>query len=175
MQTALQAYDLALLLNSGYERAYYNRALVYIKLNDLNNARNNLEAAIREENFPSAYSELARLYILEKEYPQAIALLLKGLKLQPVDRVKYALFKNLGWAQFGQKRYADAESTLREAIVIEEKIGSAHCLLAQVLESKGSKKEALTQWQKCRKFGDPEHPDEKVWIDFAKQRIGSDY
>ncbi|MCC5644302.1 AAA-like domain-containing protein [Nostoc sp. CHAB 5824] len=173
LQTALQAYNLSLLLNSGYGIAYYNRALVYIKLNDINNARNNLEAAIREEDFPSAYSELARLYILDGNYSQAVELLLKDLEPQPVNRVKYALLKNLGWARLGQRRYVEAESTLRGAIAIEEKIGSAHCLLAQVLEGKNIKKEALAEWKKCIKFGDPEHPDEKGWIDLAKKRIGS--
>jgi tetratricopeptide (TPR) repeat protein len=122
---------------------------------------------------------LARLYILDGNYTQAVELLLKGLKLvQEDDSIKYVIFKNLGWARLQQKRYADAENNLLKAIAIDsedKQRGSAHCLLAQVLEARGGKEEnARQEWQKCVDFG-PEkpskyHPDEDQWIDMAKRQ-----
>ncbi len=177
LETALRFYNLALLIKTDYREAYYNRARVYESLSkpDFNNARINYEAA-KNMGLPQAYSELGRLYILDDEYAKAVPLLLQGLKLNLIPRQKYTMLKNLGWARLGLARqgkesYKKAELPLRQAIEIENKFGSPYCLLAQVKEGEGVKSEALIQWRKCLEFADPGHPDERYWIEDAKQHL----
>ncbi len=177
LQTAEKLYDLALLIKPGYPEALYTQGRIYEDLQDFNSAYNNYENA-KDQKFPQAYSELARLYILDKKYSRAVAILSDGLKLPLTDRQKYTMLKNLGWARLelarqGKATYEQAEVPLRQAIALTLKYeyGSPHCLLAQVLEGKAVKSESLGQWRKCVEFGDPEHPDERNWIKDAQKRV----
>lgn len=177
LQTALWVYDLALLIKPGYPEALYAQGKVYEELRDFNSASNNYESA-KDQKYPPAYSEFARLYITKKKDPQrAVVILSDGLKLPLTDREKYAMLKNLGWARLelarqGKATYKEAEVHLRQAITLQKDSGSPHCLLAQVLESKAVKSESLTEWRKCLEFGDTDHPDERNWIKNARQRLG---
>lgn len=177
LKTASQVYDLALLIKPGYPQALYTQGKIYEELRDSDSAYSNYESA-KDQNFPPAYSELARLYILNKKDPQrAVVILSDGLKLPLTDREKYAMLKNLGWARLelarqGKENYNQAEVPLREAIALQKDSASPHCLLAQVLESKAVKSESLTEWRKCLDFGDTDHPDERSWIKNARQRLG---
>ncbi|RUT03985.1 hypothetical protein DSM106972_048990 [Dulcicalothrix desertica PCC 7102] len=181
LNTALPFYNLALLIKQNYREAYYNRGKVYEDLNNFNYARINYNAA-KNLGLPQAYSRLARRYILDKEYLLAANLLSEGLELPLKDqREKYTMLKNLGWARLGLARlgkktytYLEAEVPLRQAIDLYEKRGSAHCLLAQVLEDKKETRSSLSQWRKCLEFSDPLHPDERYWIEDAKRRLVSD-
>ncbi|NEP52854.1 MAG: tetratricopeptide repeat protein, partial [Moorea sp. SIO3C2] len=113
-------------------------------------------------NIPRAYNNLARLYILEKDYPKAVNLLVEGLKLTTEQSVyredKYNLYKNLGWVRFKQNRDDEAKIALKKAINIANNPdvakylpnrAYASCILAQVLERQ-KKPEALKQWENCR-------------------------
>ncbi|MGI2904551.1 AAA-like domain-containing protein [Tolypothrix sp. VBCCA 56010] len=177
LKTAEKVYDLALLIKPGYTQALYNQGRIYEKLQDFNSAYNNYETA-KDQKFPQAYSELARLYIRDKKYPRAVAILSDGLKLPLTDREEYAMLKNLGWARLelarqGKETYEQAEVPLRQAIALslKDEYGSPHCLLAQVLEGRTIKSESLAQWRKCLEFGDPDHPDERNWIKDAQKRV----
>jgi len=176
LQTAEKLYDLALLIKPGYPQALYSKGRIYEDLQDLDNAYNNYEAA-KDQKLPQAYSDLARLEILDKKYQKAVDILSKGLKLPLTDRDKYAMLKNLGWARLGLARqgkvsYAQAEVSLREALALQDEFGSPHCLLAQVLEGQQKQQSSLEQWRKCLEFGSPGHPDERNWIKDAHQRLG---
>jgi tetratricopeptide (TPR) repeat protein len=168
MKDALQHYNVALILKPNSPVIYFNRGLVYEYLNDFNNASVNYETA-KLNGLEHAYNNLARLYILQEKPTEAAELLGQGLKLVKTNRLKTAMLKNLGWAQFKQKQYINAESALRKSIALDYKQGSAHCLLAQVLEKQG--KDALKEWQKCIEFGSPFPPEEKDWVEMAKQRL----
>ncbi len=178
LKRALPFYDLALVVKRNYREAYYNRGKVYEDLKDFNHARINYNAA-KNLGLPQAYSRLARRYILEKEYLQAVNLLSEGLKLPLTDqREKYTMLRNLGWARLGLARqgkktytYEQAEVPLRQAIDLYDKRGSAYCLLAQVFEEKGETRSSLLQWRKCLEFGDSRHPDERYWIEDAQKRL----
>lgn len=176
LQTALRVYDLALLIKPSNPEALYTKGTIYEELRDFNNAYYYYEAA-KDQNFPSAYSELARLYILNKKYSRAVVILSDGLKLPLTIREKYAMLKNLGWAQLelarqGKATYEQAEVPLRQAIALQEDSGSPHCLFAQVKEDKALKSESFIEWRKCLEFGDPDHPDERNWMKDARQRLG---
>ncbi len=176
LQTAEKLYNLALLIKPGYPQALYTKGRISEDLQDLDSAYNNYEAA-KDQKFPQAYSELARLEILDKKYQRAVEILEEGLKLPLTDRDKYTMLKNLGWARLGLARegkysYAQAEVPLRIAIALNDELGSPHCLLAQVLEGQRKQQSSLEQWCKCLEFGLSDHPDERNWIKDARQRLG---
>ncbi|WP_425475841.1 tetratricopeptide repeat protein [Fischerella sp. JS2] len=184
IQSAIQDYELALILKPDYVPALYNQGLAYEKLQDFNNASANYEYAIlKNKNFAPAYNNLARLYITQrKDYLTAVKLLNQALQipvknnldvedLSAYKNVEYVIFKNLGWAYFELKRYSEAKKALNQAINLDNQRGSAYCLLAQVLEASNQKNKSKAEWEKCLQFADPNHPDDKEWLKLAKQRL----
>ena len=163
-------YERALRLNPDYVVAHYNLGLLYEDLGDLDRARTEYLVAV-SGGLDAAYNNLARLYILDKDYTRAVPLLLSGLELAEDKTVRYDMLKNLGWARLGQKRFAEAEARLRTAIALADKKAPAHCLLAQALEGQGNLDDALSEWDSCLKYADGRNPDEDTWIDLARQRL----
>ena len=147
---------------------------------------------------PDAYNNLARLYILENKYSEAVLLLKDGLELMAqkeqqntnvsndLNAVKYSMFKNLGWAKLKQANYGEAQGFLLGAIGIASQPeiqsyilnpGAANCLLAQVLEAQKSS-EAVEQWRQCydlvnKRLGarDVRNAEEETWSSLAKQKL----
>ncbi|MEG3878384.1 tetratricopeptide repeat protein [Microcoleus sp. herbarium19] len=166
-----QAYELALSLDPKSRPALYNLGWLCEEVQDLECARGKyLQAA--KLGMPAAYSNLARLYIVEKKnYAAAVHLLWQGLKLAEDDRVKYSLLKNLGWARLKQDRYSEALQHLDAAIKLDSETPATYCLKAQVLEGMKKTKEALPQWKICLKYADSQEFDEDIWIGMARQRL----
>ncbi len=191
IKSAIQNYQIALVLKPDFVPALYNQGVAYEDLlpkPDYNSAIANYEYAIQKnEHYAPAYNNLARLYITQgkddKDYKEAVEILNKalGLSLKNLDRedsaayknVEYAMLKNLGWAQLKLKFYSEAALRLNQAINLDDRRASAYCLLAQVKENSNNKIEAEKEWKKCLQFVDPDtnNPDEKQWIIMAKQRL----
>ena len=170
---AQSKFERAIGLNPDDAAAHYNLGRLYEDLQDLDQAKAQYRLALRG-GLDVAYNALARLSIQNKKYSEAVSLLLKGLEIAPEkdDQVRSALLKNLGWARLKQQRYAEAESNLREAIRLDQKRASAHCLLAQVLEErKGAPKSALKEWEICLRYANSRYPEEDIWIGMAQERI----
>ena len=175
-----QAYELALSINPKSQPALYNLGWLCEEVQDLECARGKYLQAARL-GMPSAYSNLARLYIVEKKnYAAAVHLLLQGLKLAKDDPVKYSLLKNLGWARLKQGRYSEGLQHLDAAIKLDSEAPAtdrlkaqvaSYCLKAQVLEGMKKPKEALPQWKICLKYADSQDFDEDIWIGIARQRL----
>lgn len=87
------------------------------------------------------------------------------------QKVKYALLKNLGWAQLELKNYTQAKSLLQEAIALDSEKAPAYCLLAQVLEAQAKKDEALKSWENCIAYADSRKPDEYLWVSIAREKL----
>ncbi|WP_333276392.1 MULTISPECIES: tetratricopeptide repeat protein [unclassified Microcoleus] len=168
---AQQAYDLALSIDPKSRTALYNLGWLCEEVQDLECAKGKyLQAA--KLGMPAAYSNLARLYIVEKKnYPAAVHLLLQGLKFAKDEPVKYSLLKNLGWARLEQGRYSEALQHLDAAIKLDSEIPASYCLKAQALEGMKKTKEALPQWTICQKYADSQEFDEDIWIGMARQRV----
>lgn len=166
-----KAYELALSVDPKSRTALYNLGWLCEEVQDLECARGKyLQAA--KLGLPAAYSNLARLYIVDKKnYPAAVHLLWQGLKLAEDDRVKYSLLKNLGWARLKQARYSEALQHLDAAIKLDSERPATYCLKAQVLEGMKKTKEALPQWKTCLKYADSQEFDEDIWIGMARQRL----
>ncbi len=182
MGTAEENYLRAIALNPDNVYAHYNLGNLYEDLQEFDKARSEYLIAVKGD-VPEAYNNLARLFIQTKEYPQAVALLQQGLlqagKQNSFPEVKYNLFKNLGWARFQQGRDTEAQQALQAAIGIAsnpevakylENRGSAHCLLAQVLERQ-KKPSAIQQWQQCCQLGSTLNPDEDTWLHLAQKKL----
>ncbi len=183
--SAEQNFQRAISLNADNTDAHYNLGNLYEKWQQIEKAKAEYQIAVVGD-LPDAYNNLGRLYIKNKKYSEAVLLLHKGLKSTDKPdfqkpQVKYSLFKNLGWARFEQGRYDEAQQALQIAIgiannpevakFIDKNYGSAHCLLAQVLE-KQKQSTALEQWKKCSEFGSKLNSDEEdTWLHLANQKI----
>lgn len=179
--SAEQNYLKAIALNPDNFHAYYNLGTLYEEFQNLDRAKKQYLIAVAG-GVPQAYNNLGRLYIHEKKYPQAAALLLRGLVLAEKNsnpETKYSLLKNLGWARLQQGRYEEAEQALQAAIGIARNPdakkyipnpGAAHCLLAQALE-KLKRPTALEQWRQCSQLGSRLNPDEDTWLHLAKEKL----
>ena len=172
-------------------KARYNLGLVYEDWLKFEAAKQAYQAAAIG-HVPSAFNNLARLYIQEENYDDAVSLLTKALEQTKAETVypedRYNFYKNLGWARFGQGRDEEAEAALTTANAIaaqpielpdqtEGRVSdylknraSAHCLLAQVLERR-RQAEALEHWQACYEQVNPLVKEEDAWLHLARQRL----
>ncbi|AOY79465.1 tetratricopeptide repeat protein [Moorena producens JHB] len=181
---AEENYLRAIALNPDNIYAHHNLGNLYEELQQFDKARTEYLIAVKGD-VPEAYNNLARLFIQKKQYPEAVALLKQGLLLQAgqqdsLPEVNYNLFKNLGWARFQQGRDTEAQQALNTAIGIARNLevakyylhnrGSAHCLLAQVLERQ-KKPGAIQQWQQCCWLGSTLNPDEDTWLHLAQKKL----
>ncbi|MGB0385475.1 MAG: CHAT domain-containing protein [Ardenticatenaceae bacterium] len=162
-------YEWALKLNPDYIEAHYNLGLLYEDWHKPDMARAEYLVAVGGGS-EEARNNLARLYISDQMYSEAVKLLLTALDKSENDEVRYNLLKNLGWARLGQGRYPEAESRLRDAIRLAAHKAAAHCLLAQVFDEQAKTELALTEWDMCLRYADKHNPDEDCWIGMAHER-----
>jgi tetratricopeptide (TPR) repeat protein len=179
--TAEDQFKRAIKLNADDAEAHFQLANLYEDLQLPDQARPEYQLAI-QGGIPAATNNLARLNILKKDYPAAIALLFKALddeKKQPLDATtKHAVLKNFAWARLKQGNYPDAAARLQEAIGLEstalftpDELADTHCLLAQVMEAQGEKKKALNEWKSCNSNANPTIPEQDEWSTIAQKRL----
>ncbi|MBD1902069.1 serine/threonine-protein kinase [Trichocoleus sp. DQ-A3] len=166
LKTAEFYYRLALIFNQKMAEPQYNLGVLYEDQQKPKQARAAYEIAVQED-FDRAYNNLARLYILDKQHTKAVPLLQKGLLLAYDDKAKYAILKNLGWAQLELGRYQEAQTYLQKAIDVFSDKAAAYCLKAQVLERQGNQQASLPAWGNCLKYGKENNLDEKRWMSLA--------
>ncbi|MEA5470656.1 AAA-like domain-containing protein [Spirulina sp. 06S082] len=159
-------YQCALFLNPNYRKVRYNLGSLYEEWNQSEKAQKEYYLAI-QGGVTEAYNNLARLYLLEKRYLEAIALLKEGLQKSEAQTdavVRYAFLKNLGWALFKEGESVQAEEYLREAIALMTTRAPSYGLLAQVLEAQGRKEEAQVIWGQFLELAprDPS-PEVQAW------------
>jgi tetratricopeptide (TPR) repeat protein len=171
LTSAQRDYERAVKLDPDLLEAHYNLGLLYEDLDELDQARAEYRIAL-QGGLDAAYNNLARLYLLDKEYDKAIPLIFNGLKLSQDDEVRYDLHKNLGWARLGQARYDEALAALDQAVELAGDRAPAHCLRAQVLEAIGDDPQAVDQaWETCLRYADSSRPDEDIWIGLARRHF----
>jgi tetratricopeptide (TPR) repeat protein len=174
--SAMSDYEQALSLYPDNAKAHYSLGRLYEDLQEFKKAQTQYRLAV-QGGFNAAYNQLAKLYIQDKKYSQAVPLLLQGLDNVQKDehRIQSYLFKNLGWARFKQERCDEAEANLRDAIFhsknLEPTPAAPHCLLAQVLEKNKGIDSSLSEWHLCIGYADPRNPYEDAWLNMGNQRI----
>ncbi|MGK7898720.1 MAG: tetratricopeptide repeat protein [Xenococcus sp. (in: cyanobacteria)] len=181
LEQAISNYQKAVALDPNYAQAHYKLGIVYEDLQQFDQAVKEYQLAVKQDNSLirlQAYNNWGRLLILQQEYTQAIAPLLEGKNAldesqvktsEEFQKVKYALLKNLGWAQLELKNYSEAKSLLQDAIALDSTKAPAYCLLAQVLEAQQD--EALTTWNSCLAYADSGKPDEYLWLSIAREKL----
>jgi tetratricopeptide (TPR) repeat protein len=200
LTSAEQNYLKAIALDGNNLDATYNLGNLYEELQNFDDARKYYIIAAKG-GFPDAYNNLARLYILQNKYSEAVLLLKDGLALiekkerqeqqqanvsNDLNVVKYSILKNLGWAKFKQANYEEAQGFLLGAIGIASvpeiqsyilNPGAANCLLAQVLEAQKSSG-AVEQWRQCYDLVNKRlaarnvrNAEEETWFSLAKQKL----
>jgi tetratricopeptide (TPR) repeat protein len=169
LTSALHDLKRAVSLSPDYVSAHYNLGLVYEDLLDVKSAQAEYQVAV-QGGLDTAYNNLARLYILQGDFSEAVSLLLSGLEEAQDTSVRYSMLKNLGWARLEQKRYDEAAATLREATNLAPEAAAGHCLLAQALEDQGDTEGAASEWETCLKLASSrESAEEDRWIGQARQ------
>jgi len=167
--SAKDNFERALKLNPDDAESHFRLGLLYENLPDVKQAQLHYQLAV-QGNIPEAFNNLARLYILDKNYSEAI-ILLNGLETrligQNANSLEYGFRKNLGWARLEQNRYNEAATQLQEAIRIDSAQGAAHCLLAQVYE-KQNDNNAAHMWEACLENTHSDLPEEDRWIQKAR-------
>jgi tetratricopeptide (TPR) repeat protein len=185
---AEKEYKKSISLDGNNIDAHYNLGNLYEVWMETANAKKQYQMGVAHK-FPKAYNNLGRLYIIEKKYPQAASLLVRGLEEAKNNNsspaTKYSLYKNLGWVRLKQERYPQAKEALKQAIDIsgnpanKESIhnpGAAHCLLAQTLDKLKQPEAETIELQKCSRHPpqpDKFDPDEDTWHDLATQKLAN--
>ncbi|MEQ8969439.1 MAG: tetratricopeptide repeat protein [Coleofasciculus sp. C1-SOL-03] len=180
LASAESDYKRALALNPDDAKTHFYLGLLYEELQDFKRASTEYEYAIQGD-YKTAFNNLARLYILKKDYANAGVLLIQ-LGKKPIEnkRLEYTLYKNFGWLFLEKNDLTLAKEYLNIAIYLadqsprslDERPGSAHCLLAQVLNKENDNTKAeQKQWEYCNKYTSGEFPEEFIWLAMAKERL----
>ena len=174
LSSAEEDYQRALSLNPDDAEAHFNLGLLYEELQDFDLARKEYILAIQGGEITTAINNLARLHILNKNYPAAVHLLLKAQSEPKLDQeTQFAIWKNLGWARLKQGDIPGAETALLEAIKLDKNSAAPHCLLAQVKEAQNNQTEALKEWETCNQYANSLNPDEDSWRIQAQQCLAN--
>ncbi len=173
LASAQDDFQRALHLNPDDVETNFYLGLLYEDLQQLGKAKEQYRIAVAG-GYQEAYNNLARLYIIEKDYSMAYALLQK-LRIQGVDpkntELYYTIYKNLGWLQLEQNQLVSAKANLQLAIEIAPEQAAAQCIMAQVLDKQQLFQEALPQWELCLAYALGLLPEEAHWIGLARERL----
>jgi DNA-binding winged helix-turn-helix (wHTH) protein/predicted Zn-dependent protease len=176
LQGAIKSYQRALMFRSNYAEAHYNLADVYEELPAYDRALEEYQKAIEADpKFYEAYNNLARLHIKRrKDSGAALELLERAINMNPQEpSVLYSLYKNYGWANYELQLTSQAETSLRRAIALDQSRGSAHCLLAKVLDVQEERGTALKEWESCAAYSGQQEV-EPEWRAEAKERLNKE-
>lgn len=117
-------------------------------------------------------SNLSRLNNIKGDYKTAIDLATEGLQLTKKPEFQAALFKNLGWALFEQKQYAEAKKYLQKATKLDSERTDAYCLLAQAQEALGEINDSKVSWEVCLVANANSNlPEVQAWRQQVLQRL----
>ncbi len=131
------------------------------------------QATLNDKQF-EVLRELAYVYLKQKHYSDTDRWLYIGLPYTKNDNNKQAtMLTYQGWIQLDQERYSEAETPLLQAISLNNKLASAHCLLAQVFEKQNKQNDAKKSWEQCLKYASLYDQDENKWISLAIQGLNS--
>lgn len=137
-------------LNPNTWEGHYGLGSFYDDRTEYELAEIQYKLAIKNSNGdPQPLNNLARLKNITGDYNAAVALALEGLQKTKDPESQATLYKNLGWAKLGQKKYSEAKEYLEKAIKLDSKRTDAYCLLAQVHEMKGEINHARISWEVC--------------------------
>lgn len=108
-------------------------------------------------------SNLARVYILQGKYSEAIRLIQRGLAATlGIPEMQATFYKNQGWAQFELKQYDQALANLMKSADLGYNNADTYCLIAKVYESKKLEAQSKVYWEACLRFP-TSNPEVEEW------------
>ncbi|WP_341531965.1 tetratricopeptide repeat protein (plasmid) [Nostoc sp. UHCC 0302] len=164
-------YKKALELKPDNWEGHYGLGTFYDDQGKKDLAEQQYELAIKNNNQAiPVINNLSRLKVLKGDYNAAIALALQGLQKTKEAKLQAALYKNLGWAKFEQKKYTEAKEYLEKAEELDAQRADTHCLLAQVQEALGDNDNSWLSWEACLLL-EAKQPEVFLWRGNVLQRI----
>lgn len=141
--------------NPNFVDAYYQLALVYVRLNDLDNAATYLRKAMamkpEEEKYSKALKNLVQQYLREGENLRqrrnsegALAKYQEALKLDPQEFLGYYLSAVV---MFDDKKYEEALGFIEKALALNSEHIKSYMVKGQSLEKLNRQEEALTTYR----------------------------
>jgi tetratricopeptide (TPR) repeat protein len=131
------------------------------------------QATLNDKQF-DVLINLADYYLKKNQYSHGDRTLFLAFALAKNDKNKQATIRAYqGWIQFKQARYSDADTQLRNAIALNPKLASAHCLLAQVSEKQNKQADAQKSWEQCLQYASQYNQEENTWIGLAIKSLNS--
>ena len=155
--------------------SYYELGQASEKIGANDEALRAYEQAITlNHQFYDAYIAAAAVNIVKrKDYESAKKDIERALRQGPGEAsVQYSLYTNLGRADIGLANWDQAQRNLRHAIQINPTRGSAHCLLAQLLESRSEGDRALSEWGLCAAMSEQSEV-EASWREVAVRKLSA--
>jgi serine/threonine protein kinase len=131
---------------------HYNLGNLYEETGDVAKAIAQYELSlIQNPNFAPARNNLARIYIIQKKYADAKALMPAEFLAKQDKQSRAVLLKNLGWLQYQQQQYSEAAKSLKESIRLNPDETAPYCLMAKTIDasSKSSTTASQDYWQSC--------------------------
>jgi tetratricopeptide (TPR) repeat protein len=152
---AIENYRRALQLRPDRPQTAYNLGSLYDDLNDFTNARRYYDQVLRLNTVLKAETKnnLSRIEIIQGDYGRAIRLATEALTQNPNPITQASLYKNLGWAQFKLRQYAQSVGNLEKAQALENR-ADVECLLSQVKQSQGQIEGAKANGKRCLQQND---------------------
>jgi len=141
--------------NPNFVDAYFQLALVYVRLNDLDNAalylRKSMEMKPEEEKYSKALKNLVQQYLREGENLRqrrnsegALAKYQEALKLDPQEHLGYYLSAVV---MYDDKKYEEALGFIEKALQINPEHIKSYMVKGQSLEKLNRLEEALSTYQ----------------------------
>jgi len=146
---AINHYEHALYLKSDRSDVYFSLGNLYESIANYQLAQKNYELAIKNNNVPfEAYNNLARLYLKEGKYDDALDLLTLALRFnkthrdnadingQSFEERKGVIYKNIAWAYLGLEEFDAAfkNAKISHKALSEGKVQKEHrfiqCIVA---------------------------------------------
>lgn len=115
-----------------------------------------------------AYNNLARIKILQGDLNTAREMIQSARKQSADSSVRANLLKNLGWVEFREGEYQNAQTALQQALKLDPSNAAAHCLQAQVLEQLGQ--DANLNWRRCTALSS-DLPEVERWKEEYVRRL----
>lgn len=131
------------------EVIFYNLGTIYEDIQDYTQARQYYQKSIdaSQGQYLAPINNLARLDLLDGNPQKAEAQIRQALDQSDHDQVIGSLYKNLGWAQYQQKQYAQALVSLNKSMEFNPEEISTHCLLAKTENALGQA--SAINWEIC--------------------------
>lgn len=171
-QCSIESYQQLFRQDSEDWAARYNLGNFYDEREQYKQAEEQYRLAQKADNdlAVDATNNLSRLKNLQGDYLAAATLAQQALPQARDSITQAAFYKNLGWANFGLRRYSEAEKNLNQAGSLDPERADVYCLLAQVKEAQSNMQAAGRAWRHCLQL-ESDLPEVRGWREKLVERL----